>query len=459
MIGVVFMLLAIGLIIVIGYFHRINNDSRGYRHSQNIGNTSQSYLPYNYAFQRVHLTDTHNSCYCFEAIEKQFVAFDLETTGLRVFDSEILEIAAVRYRNLIPAEEFHVMIRPTRPIPDEATRINGITYKDVRDGLPEDKAVELFERFLEKDDILVAFNARFDTAFLHQMQKSNLDIIPIPIVDVLQLARTYIIAPSYKLSYLSDACDLPHKSTHRGLSDSYACASLLLHIMQTERFRTDRNALMEFERTRIEGKKQEFNDKLSQIEIKRQLFAAKTDKEKEAISIIREILQESGANLHDIKYTSNETYLNFYYPGKTQLSHIDNKSKALYFITTNPFLKIKLGKQLQYVVIKCDNNWYNENKDKFVFAKTTTSDLTYFPKGTYVSGKGYLPYEYTRFMLESPQALRHCASYICENYLNSVKNFENTLTNENYSHVFYSDYPPETIAPDCIDVGNRITDI
>lgn len=58
-----------------------------------------------------------------------FLAFDLESTGLDVTCDRIIEIAIVRDG----ATAFSARINPERPIPPEIAKLTGITDDDVRD--------------------------------------------------------------------------------------------------------------------------------------------------------------------------------------------------------------------------------------------------------------------------------------------------------------------------------------
>lgn len=97
----------------------------------------------------------------------EHVVFDLETTGLSPWTDEIIEIGAVRIvgDQIDEANIFHQMVKPKRPIPPDATRINGITNEMVAEALPIE---EVFPKFLEYvgDRWLIAQNARFDMSFV-----------------------------------------------------------------------------------------------------------------------------------------------------------------------------------------------------------------------------------------------------------------------------------------------------
>ena len=66
-------------------------------------------------------------------LDRPLVIFDLETTGLGIGEEKIIEIA---YEKIMPNGEIIAScqrINPGKPIPPDATRINGITDEDVKD--------------------------------------------------------------------------------------------------------------------------------------------------------------------------------------------------------------------------------------------------------------------------------------------------------------------------------------
>ncbi|HFB67867.1 MAG TPA: hypothetical protein ENJ66_02800, partial [Calditrichae bacterium] len=49
---------------------------------------------------------------------EEFVALDIETTGLDYLKEDIIEFGAVRFVNGVPAERMSQLIRPTKSIPE-----------------------------------------------------------------------------------------------------------------------------------------------------------------------------------------------------------------------------------------------------------------------------------------------------------------------------------------------------
>lgn len=94
-----------------------------------------------------------------------FVVFDLETTGLDPKKERIVEIGAVKFDRRGPIGRFSVLIDPQRPMPPEASKVNGITDSMLK-GKPDiAKVMPDFLRFIE-GAVLVAHNAPFDCSFV-----------------------------------------------------------------------------------------------------------------------------------------------------------------------------------------------------------------------------------------------------------------------------------------------------
>jgi DNA polymerase III epsilon subunit family exonuclease len=156
--------------------------------------------------------------------ETEFVAFDLETTGLSPRACRILEFGAVRFRlDGTEIDRFEQLVNPGCPIPSGATRIHGITDRMVR-GMPP--LAESLPRFLDflggSNAILMAHNARFDLGFLRvALAQEDLPPPGNRVVDSLHLARTCIRGfSSYRLEALAVGLGVAEGEDHRAFSDS-----------------------------------------------------------------------------------------------------------------------------------------------------------------------------------------------------------------------------------------------
>lgn len=146
-------------------------------------------------------------------IYSTFVAFDLETTGLLQKTDEIIEIGAVKFTVydddgiVRPKElgEFQTFVKPSRMIPDSATKVNHITNAMVEDAPSVNDALRKFTIFCGQSAILVAHNADFDTGFLHEAYTKHPQLLPgNPIVDSLRISKSILPElSSHKLGALA----------------------------------------------------------------------------------------------------------------------------------------------------------------------------------------------------------------------------------------------------------------
>ena len=101
-------------------------------------------------------------------LEKPTTCFDLETTGTQVSKDRIIQLGAVVLYPNGKSREYGWYINPECFIPEEATKVHGITDDMVQD-YPTFKtlAPEIFALFEDHD--IMGFNSnRFDLPFLHE---------------------------------------------------------------------------------------------------------------------------------------------------------------------------------------------------------------------------------------------------------------------------------------------------
>lgn len=163
------------------------------------------------------------------------VLLDTETTGLDpLLGHRVIEIAAIELRNDLPSGLFfHRFINPRRPVPAEATAINGITDADLAEA-PDFAAIapELLA-FLAGDPI-IAHNAAFDFSFLD----AEFGLIGLPyldrarMIDSLALAKSRFPGLPNSLDALCRrfAVDLSQRGTHNALLDCHLLAAVYLEL-------------------------------------------------------------------------------------------------------------------------------------------------------------------------------------------------------------------------------------
>ena len=158
---------------------------------------------------------------------REWVAFDLETTGLSEKADKIIEIGAVRFSARETLDEFQTFVNPNRQIPKFITEMTGIGQSDVNSAPTISDIGGEFEDFVA-GATLIAHNASFDMGFLRESGVSLAN----PVCDTMELAQlTRPYARSYALEQLAKAESDPIDRAHRALNDARAVQSLFLALI------------------------------------------------------------------------------------------------------------------------------------------------------------------------------------------------------------------------------------
>ncbi len=163
----------------------------------------------------------------------RFVAFDLETTGTLPGVDKIVEVGAVRFVDGQVESVFATLVDPERPIPEAASRVNGIS-DDMVLGKPKiDDIITPFAEFCG-DDIMVAHNAPFDFQFLaSEVQRLECAAPKGTVLDTCAISRKVFPGlANYKLSTLVEHLKISSEGFHRAEADASYCGQLFGHIVK-----------------------------------------------------------------------------------------------------------------------------------------------------------------------------------------------------------------------------------
>jgi DNA polymerase-3 subunit alpha (Gram-positive type) len=163
--------------------------------------------------------------------DDEFVAFDLETTGLSSLTDTIIEIGAVVFKQGKEIDRFQTFVDPGRKLEKKIIDLTGITDAMLV-GAP--KIEEVLPKFLEfvGGRPLVAHNADFDVGFVREAAKRlNLPFDPTS-VDTLILSQNLLShLNKFKLNIVADALSLPEFNHHRAADDSMTCGLIFDRLM------------------------------------------------------------------------------------------------------------------------------------------------------------------------------------------------------------------------------------
>ncbi len=160
----------------------------------------------------------------------KFAVLDFETTGMSSDKDEIIQAGlAILDDAGTVCSTYASFVRPSKPIPQEITRLTGIADNDVSEA-PELEDVLSDIVPLLQDAVLVGHNVGFDAHFL-QAALDRSGYLPFAgrMIDTVDLTRiVYPTQPSFSLTSLTQALGIAHDRPHQADSDAVATAHLFL---------------------------------------------------------------------------------------------------------------------------------------------------------------------------------------------------------------------------------------
>ena len=209
-------------------------------------------------------TTTYLSRFVRHYEENTIVVFDTETTGLNVFEDDILQIAAVKMRGgeVVEGSAFTVYIETGRPIP--------LMLGDIPNPIIEERKhhtllshADALRQFMEYADgcVLLGHNADYDYHILdfnlrRYLPESDLQTSHPAYLDSLRLVR--LLHPElreHKLKYLLTALGLEGTNSHLADDDVNATQNVVKHcygkaktkLEEQQRFLTDKRVVQRVE--------------------------------------------------------------------------------------------------------------------------------------------------------------------------------------------------------------------
>ena len=150
---------------------------------------------------------------------KDFVAFDLETSGLSPETDEILEIGMVKFMQGKPVEKWSTLVRPSKTPSLKVLRLTNISAKELESSPPISEVCESVVCF-GKGLPLVGHNPQFDISFLTKVIP---EFQPAVVYDTLELAKVIMPDQSgYKLTELAGTLGISLDQAHRACDDALA---------------------------------------------------------------------------------------------------------------------------------------------------------------------------------------------------------------------------------------------
>ena len=161
-----------------------------------------------------------------------FVALDVETTGLDFKHDRVIEVGAVRFVNGKAEAEFSTFVNAGVPVPDHITRLTHITDDDIR---PAPRFGDIAIRLLEFIGTLplCGHQTDFDLTFINEeLKRAGLPEASPQIIDTALLSRILLQhVGRYSLKHACDALSVTLDNAHRALHDAKASGELAVRLI------------------------------------------------------------------------------------------------------------------------------------------------------------------------------------------------------------------------------------
>ena len=164
--------------------------------------------------------------------DREFVIFDVETTGLSSVYDTIIEIGAVKMKNGEVLERFDKFINPHHPLSEQTINLTSITDEMVSAADDEAVVIKQFQDFYG-DRPLCGHNVQFDVGFVNAaLRRAGLSEITQPVVDTLEVSR--LLHPEqnrHTLDSLAKKYNVSLEHHHRANQDAEATGYLMYKLL------------------------------------------------------------------------------------------------------------------------------------------------------------------------------------------------------------------------------------
>lgn len=158
-----------------------------------------------------------------------FTAMDFETANR--YPESACSLALVLVRNNKIIDKFYTVINPQMNFDSQNIQVHGITAQDVIDAPTMAEVWPKIKDLFQPGMLVAAHNIRFDSNVLKQsLARYDIEEPHYLMIDTLKTSRLFEHGlPNYKLDTVSNALDINLWHHHNALSDSEACAEILIN--------------------------------------------------------------------------------------------------------------------------------------------------------------------------------------------------------------------------------------
>lgn len=165
---------------------------------------------------------------------RQFVAIDLETTGLNATKDKIISIGAIKRTKNGEYDQFDQLIQIDCEVPKKITELTDISSELLAtDGVDLSLALQELKNFVGSSTV-VGYNLRFDQEFLseafHQTNQSDLTNKMLDIMPVVKKSNQFL--DNYRLNTVLKAYQIDNSTSHHALADAKATLDLAIKLIE-----------------------------------------------------------------------------------------------------------------------------------------------------------------------------------------------------------------------------------
>ncbi len=144
-----------------------------------------------------------------------YVALDIEATGMDPERDEIIEVAAIKFRDEQVLQRFETLVQPRRPVPLSVSSLTGLTMRDLRRAPTFPQIAPRLRQFVRNHPI-VGQSPEYDLQMLaaHGLELRN------PVYDTFRLATILLPdLPAYSLASIAARLGISVAQQHRAMAD------------------------------------------------------------------------------------------------------------------------------------------------------------------------------------------------------------------------------------------------
>jgi DNA polymerase-3 subunit epsilon len=165
-------------------------------------------------------------------LREEFVAIDVETTGLDANRDSIVSVSVVPFRGGRPAPGYDTLVNPGRPIPAASTRIHGITDAMVAAAPRLGEVLDEIEAACG-DHVVVGHGVAFDLALVERGRRAH-HRPPLPNTALCTMRLAAALHPGWmdvSLESLAARLGVPVTGRHTARGDALVAGAMMLGLL------------------------------------------------------------------------------------------------------------------------------------------------------------------------------------------------------------------------------------